>query len=169
MDEKIITTYCLCDDLLHAMHHQEDPQCQMRDAEVLTPALTAACFFRGNLESARWMLKQHDYMPQMLSKSRLNRRLHRLKATLIIVFKLLAHIWKSLNSDSIYVIDSLPIAVCDNIRIKHSRLYTDEQFRGYIPTMTPLFDIRVTPWYVAPAYPREQQEAAYVTSLSDPG
>jgi len=36
------------------------------------------------------MLKQHDYMPQMLSKSRLNRRLHRLKAILIIVFKLLA-------------------------------------------------------------------------------
>jgi hypothetical protein len=114
------------------MHHQEDPQCQMSDAEVLTTAFTAACFFRGNLESARWMLKQHDYMPQMLSKSRLNRRLHRLKAILIIVFKLLAHIWKSLNSDSIYVIDSLPIAVCDNIRIKHSKLYTDEQFRGYI-------------------------------------
>src|SRR5215510_10727169 len=107
MDEKIITTYGLCDDLLHAMHHQEDPQCQMSDAEVLTTAFTAAFFFRGNLESARWMLKQHDYMPQMLSKSRLNR-------------------------DSIYVIDSLPIAVCDNIRIKHSKLYTDEQFRGYI-------------------------------------
>src|SRR5262245_64368264 len=59
MDEKIITTYCLCDDLLHAMHHQEDPQCQMSDAEVLTTAFTAAFFFRGNFESARWMLKQH--------------------------------------------------------------------------------------------------------------
>jgi hypothetical protein len=35
------------------------------------------------------------------------------------------------------------------------------------PTTTSLFDIRVTPRYVAPAYPREQQEAAYVTSLSD--
>ena len=89
MEEKIITTYCLCDDLLHAMHHQEEPQCQMSDAEVLTTAFTAAFFFRGNLESARWMLKQHAYMPQMLSKSRLNRRLPRLKASLIIVFKLL--------------------------------------------------------------------------------
>jgi hypothetical protein len=37
------------------------------------------------------------------------------------------------------------------------------------PTTTPLFDIRVTTRYVAPAYPREQQETAYVTSLSDPG
>jgi hypothetical protein len=35
------------------------------------------------------------------------------------------------------------------------------------PTTTSLFEIRVTTRYVAPAYPREQQEAAYVPSLSD--
>lgn len=132
MDEKIIATYCLCDDLLHALHHQEDPQCQMSDAEVLTTAFTAAFFFRGNLESARWMLKQHAYIPQMLSKSRLSRRLHRLKISLILLFNLLGHVWKTLNDDNVYVIDSLPIAVCDNIRIKHAKLYTEEQFRGYI-------------------------------------
>jgi hypothetical protein len=72
MDEKIIATYCLC----------------VSDAEVLTTALTAALFFRGNLESARWMLKQHDYMPRMLRKSRFSRRLHRLKVPLILLFKL---------------------------------------------------------------------------------
>jgi len=132
MDEKIIATYCLCDDLLHGMHHQEDPQCQMSDAEVLTTAFTAAFFFRGNLESARWMLKQHAYIPQMLSKSRFSRRLHRLKEILILLFKLLGHVWKTLNHDHIYVIDSFPVAACDNIRIKHAKLYTDEQFRGYI-------------------------------------
>ena len=92
MDEKIIATYCLCDDLLHAMHHQEDPQCQMSDAEVLTTAFTAAFFFRGNLESARWMLKQHAYILQMLSKSRFSRRLHRLKMSLILLFDLLGHV-----------------------------------------------------------------------------
>src|SRR5438132_11676409 len=27
--------------------------------------------------------------------------------------------------------DSLPIAVCDNIRIRRSKIYTDEKFRGY--------------------------------------
>jgi hypothetical protein len=37
----------------------------------------------------------------------------------------------------------------------------------YNPTTTSLFDIRVTTRYFSPAYPREQQEAAYVTSLSD--
>jgi hypothetical protein len=37
----------------------------------------------------------------------------------------------------------------------------------FSPTTTFLFDIRVTTRYVSPAYPREQQEAADVTSLSD--
>jgi hypothetical protein len=35
----------------------------MSDAEVMTTALTAALFFRGTLESARVMLKQHGYIP----------------------------------------------------------------------------------------------------------
>jgi hypothetical protein len=55
MDEKIIATYCLCDDLLQAMHHREAPQCKTSDAAVMTTALTAALFFHGNLESARMM------------------------------------------------------------------------------------------------------------------
>jgi hypothetical protein len=38
MDDKIIATFCVCDDLLKAMHHQEDHQCQMNDAEVMTTA-----------------------------------------------------------------------------------------------------------------------------------
>jgi hypothetical protein len=31
------------------------------------------------------------------------------------------------------VIDSLPIAVCDNIRIPRAKLYPEERFRGYLP------------------------------------
>jgi len=134
MDEQIIATYCLCDDLLKARHHHEDPQCQMSDAEVMTTAFTAALFFRGNLESARMMLKQYNYIPHMLSKSRFNRRLHRLRDTFVVLFNLLGQTWKTLNGDSIYLIDSFPIAVCDNIRIPHAKLYTEEEFRGYIPS-----------------------------------
>jgi len=131
MDDKIIATFCLCDDLLKAMHHQEDRQCQMHDAEIMTTAFIAALFFRGNHESARTMLQQHGYIPHMLSKSRFSRRLHRMKELFIVLFDLLGQIWKTLNTDSIYVIDSLPIAVCDNIRIRRSKIYSDENFRGY--------------------------------------
>lgn len=132
MDEQIIATYCLCDELLKAIHHREDPQCQMNDAEVMTTALTAALFFRGKHESARTLLKQQGYVPQMLSKSRFSRRLHRLKEPLVVLFNLLGHLWKTLNVAAIYVIDSLPVAVCDNIRIARSKLYPNKKFRGYI-------------------------------------
>ena len=131
MDDKIIATFCLCDDLLKAKHHQEDHQCQMNDAEIMTTAFIASLFFRGHHESARAMLKQQGYIPHMLSKSQFNRRLHRIKELFIILFNLLGKTWKTLNTDAIYVIDSLPIAVCDNIRIRRSKIYSDENFRGY--------------------------------------
>jgi hypothetical protein len=131
MDDKIIAIFCLCDDLLKTMHHQEDRQCQMNDAEIMTTAFSAALFFRGNHESARAMLKQHGYIPHMVSKSRFSRRLHRIKEIFIIFFNLFAQIWKTLNTDALYVIDSIPIAVCDNIRIRRSKIYAHEDFRGY--------------------------------------
>ena len=131
MDDKIIAIFCLCDDLLKAMHHQEDRQCQMNDAEIMTTAFIAALFFRGNQESARIMLKQHGYVTHMVSKSRFSRRLHRIKEIFIIFFNLLAQTWKTLNTDALYVIDSIPIAVCDNIRIRRSKIYATEDFRGY--------------------------------------
>ena len=103
----------------------------MNDAEIMTTAFIAALFFRGNHESARTMLKQHGYIPHMVSKSRFSRRLHRVKEIFIVFFNLLAQTWKTLNTDAIYVIDSLPIAVCDNIRIRRSKIYSHEDFRGY--------------------------------------
>jgi hypothetical protein len=106
MDETIIATYCLCDDLLKAIRHREALQCQMNDAEVMTTALTAALFFRGNYESARAMLKQHGYIPHILGKSRFSRRLHRLKDLFVLLCNLLGQTWKTLNTDAIYVIDS---------------------------------------------------------------
>src|ERR1700745_2653266 len=131
MDDKIIATFCLCDDLLKAMHHQEDRQCQMNDAEIMTTALTDALLFLRNHQSARAMLKQHGYIPHMVSKSRFSRRLHRIKTLFILFFDLLAQMWKILNTDAVYVIDSIPIAVCDNIRIRRSKIYSHEDFRGY--------------------------------------
>src|SRR5437868_8898790 len=141
MDDKIIATFCLCDDLLKAMHHQENRQCQMNDAEIMTTALVASLFFRGNHESARTMLKQHGYIPHMVSKSRFSRRLHRIKEIFIVFFNLLAQIWKTLNTDAIYVIDSMPIAVCDNIRSCTSplRIIPSAQKPGKMPHLTTLW------------------------------
>lgn len=132
MDTQIITAYCLCDDMLKALHHYEDRQCQMSDAEVMTTAITAVLYFGGNYARACTFLKEQGYIPRMLSASRFNRRLHRIKELFLTLFALLGEHWKDLNTESIYSIDSFPIPVCDNIRIRRARLYTEEHYRGYI-------------------------------------
>lgn len=131
MDLHIIFVYCLCADLLKGLHHQEDPQCQMSDAEVMTTALVAALYFSGRYERAREMLQEQGYIPHMLSKSQFSRRLHRLDFLFVTLFRVLGEHFKDLNPESVYIIDSAPVAVCDNIRIRRNKIYGDEVYRGY--------------------------------------
>jgi len=134
MDERIIAIYCLCDDCLKALHHRDDVQRRMSDAEVMTTAIVAALFFRGNFESGRKYLKENHFIPNMLGKSRFNRRLHRTRDFFLTLFAILGETWKELNAESIYSVDSFPITVCDNYRIRRCKLYRNEAFRGYIPS-----------------------------------
>ncbi|MBA2691752.1 MAG: IS982 family transposase, partial [Rubrobacter sp.] len=72
MEDTITTTYCLCEEVLEAMGHRDDPQARLSTAEVMTIALTASAFFGGNVERSRLFLSEHGYMGSMISKSRLN-------------------------------------------------------------------------------------------------
>jgi Transposase DDE domain len=150
MDDTITTIYCLCDDFLKASHHRrDDPQARLSTAEVMTIPLVAATFFGGNIDKTRLFLHEYGYMPKMLSKSHLNRRIHRIEPTLWrVLFELLARVFKERNDPEFqtYAVDSLPVAVCDNIRIRRCRIYPSEEghdddddgapkkrsFRGYI-------------------------------------
>src|SRR5215213_9477318 len=123
MDTQIVAVFCLCDDMLKALHHVEDNQCQMTDAEVMTTAIIAMLYFRGNFRLASQYLYEHRYIPNMLSRSRFNRRLHRIADLFLTLFLQLGETWKNLNEKSVYVIDSYPIAVCDNYRIPRSKIY----------------------------------------------
>lgn len=132
MDEQIVLLFVLIDDFLKAYGHHEDSQRQMSDAEVLTTALVAMLYFGGRFERARWFMRDQRYVLRMLSKSRFNRRLHQLQSWIQPLFALLAELWKATNQENLYVIDSFPMPVCDNIRISRARIYQDEAFRGYI-------------------------------------
>jgi len=71
------------------------------------------------------------------------------------LFKVLADVHKQLNQSQEYAVDSLPVPVCDNIRIRRCRLYpcpktdkkTDkkpqagEGFRGYIASKKRYFGL----------------------------
>jgi hypothetical protein len=58
--------------MLKALHHREDPQSQVSDAEVMTTAIVAALHFGGNMEKARAHMQEYGYVPKMLGKSRFN-------------------------------------------------------------------------------------------------
>jgi hypothetical protein len=73
VDGQITAIYSLCDDVLKTLHHAEDPQCRMNDAEVMTTAIVAALYFGGNLERARRLLASPTYIPRMLSKATCHR------------------------------------------------------------------------------------------------
>src|SRR5689334_12168645 len=101
MDSQIILIYCLCDDLLRAMRHREDGQCQMSDAEVMTVALVAALYFRGNFALAGRMLTEQGYLRVRLSRSRFSRRVHRVKRLFLTLFAVLSEHFKALNEESV--------------------------------------------------------------------
>jgi Transposase DDE domain len=131
MDSQIVAVYCLCDDLLKGLHHPEDPQCRIFDAEIMTIALVAALHFSGNQAKANRFLYEQGYLSHLLSRSRFNRRLHRIADIFWTVFHVLGETWKDLNERSIYIMDSFPVAVCDNYRIRRCRIYQGEAYRGY--------------------------------------
>ena len=139
MLDEIIAIYAIVEDLLKAIGHQEDCRIVMSDAEVITAALVAARFFNGNQFLACQYLREHGLMPKMLCKSRFSRRWHRLFLPLLDLFDYLAMILKSLNSSSEYMLDSFPVAICDNIRICQSRLVCSEDYRGYIASKKRFF------------------------------
>ena len=129
MIDKIVAIYCLCDDLLKGLHHRQDAQQKMTDAEVMTVAIIAAMYFDGNFVKASEFMT--IYIPGMLSRSRFNRRLHRIEPMLLTLLQCLGEHWKALNIGSVYSIDRFPIPVCDNIRISRSKIYKSEEYRGF--------------------------------------
>lgn len=133
MEDTITTIYCLCEEFLKATGHRDDPQSRLSSAEVMTVALVASAFFGSNIERSRLFLHEHGYMPKMVSKSRLNRRLHAIPTSRReALFGILAAFFKERDTRGEYVVDSFPVPVCDNIRIRRCRLYEGERFRGYV-------------------------------------
>jgi len=122
MINEIISIYVITDDLLKAIHHQEDSRRQMTDAEILTTAIVAAWFFNSNQANARQYLWENGLIPGMLDKSRFCRRLHALSGLMYDLFHQIGMVIKASNTNVEYLLDSFPVAICDNIRISKSRL-----------------------------------------------
>ncbi len=134
MCDSTLAIYCFIDDFLKASGHREDIRTEVTDAEVITIALTAMQHFGGNFERARLVLHELGLIKRLLSRSRFSRRVNRLADLIHRLFHQLGAVFKHLHWESRYVLDSFPIAVCDNIRIKRCRIVQDERYRGKMPS-----------------------------------
>lgn len=136
MCQSTIALYCFIDDLLKAMNHREDVRCQVGDAQVLTTALVAMLDYGGNYQKALTKIGEQNIFSRSLSRSRFSRRLTRLTDLVYLLFHQLGSTIKELNYESRYRLDSFPVPVCDNIRIKRNRLtrktFDKEDYRGVI-------------------------------------
>jgi hypothetical protein len=139
MIEKSIAIYVFIDDLLIKLNHNEPKNRNMSDAELITTVLVSAIYFSGHHEKAMSFMESTGMIPQMLSKSRFNRRLHLVRDLIVDLFFQLSGLIKELNISSEYSIDSFPIHTCDNIRIANSKLIQGKIYRGRKASMRRYF------------------------------
>lgn len=132
MELQIISFYFFADEVLKASHLYDDPQAKMVNAQIITAVLTAAHFFGGNHRKTSNFLKTHGYIPNFLSESHFNRRLHRIPSYIWEkLFSVLAEHFKQTHVSNEYVVDSFPVPICENIRIFRSKILSGEEYRGY--------------------------------------
>lgn len=137
--DKIIGIFCFIDDLLKTSGHYEDSRRQVSDSEVITTAIISSLYFGGHQERSRHFMKMTGFIPRMLDKSRFNSRLHLLRELIYNLFMQVGYYFKYISCELSYVLDSFPVAVCDNIRISRCRLLQGEQWRGKHSSMRRYF------------------------------
>jgi hypothetical protein len=126
MVTKTVAIYVFFDDILKSMNYKEPKSRKVTDAEVATVIHVAAMYFGGNMETAISFVRSTGLMPTMLSRSRFNRRMHRIGELLEELSFHTGETVKSLNISHTYAIDSFPVAACHNIRIPRNRLLKDK-------------------------------------------
>jgi hypothetical protein len=139
MCDSTLAIYCFVDDFLKASGHTEDIRVEVTDSEVITIAISAMLHFGGNFQRARLILHELGLVKRLLSRSRFSRRVTRLADLIYRLFHQLGAVLKELHWESRYLLDSFPVALCDNIRIKGCRIVSDEQYRGVMTSKRRFF------------------------------
>ena len=132
MELYAITTYVIAEELLHALKFFDDSQSQMSNAEVITFAIFTAKFFSGNFKMSRYMCKRSNLFPNLLSCSRLNRRIHNIPwHCWQTIFRFLAHLAKNSEDTCYFAVDSFPVAYCQKNRIDKRKYFLEPCFMGF--------------------------------------
>jgi len=126
--------------ILKLIKHQESSQTKMKDSEVITTAIVAGIYFNGNFQKTLTFFEDYPHFEYVLSKSRFSRRLSKLGSTLSKIMDIIMEYNKNRSKNKEFMIDSFPIAVCDNFRIPRCKIYLDHDlYRGYVSSKRKFF------------------------------
>lgn len=124
MQDTITVVYCVCDEVLKGMGHQDDGQSRVSSAEIMLVPIVAALYYRSNHVLTRQFLLQHHYVKRNLSSSRFGRRLQSIpESAWQMVLAVLSRLFIQANQSGDYAVDSMPVLVCQNARINRCRLF----------------------------------------------
>jgi hypothetical protein len=144
------------------------------DSEVITLSLIADTFFHGHEELMIAFIRQYhrDLFPQVLSRSRFNRRRRMLIAVIEAIRRALSDLLIA-PEDAWRLIDSAPIPVCTYKRSRHCATLAGPEYYSVMPTReAKLFGLRlhvtttltqvIDQWLLVPAAPRDSKMADVV-------
>ena len=124
--------YVISDEVLRLLKVNDDNQSKMSNAEVITFAILTARFFVGNYKKARYFCKRLGLFPDILSNSRLNRRIRNISWTYWqAIFRFLAFLSKNAVDTCYFAVDSFPVSYCQKNRIDKRKRFLDRSFLGF--------------------------------------
>jgi hypothetical protein len=124
--------YVVSEEVLRILKVEDDPQSKMSNAEVITFAILTAKFFSGNYKMARYLCKKLRLFPNILSNSRLNRRIHRISWTYWhAIFRFLSFLFKQADNICYFAVDSFPVSYCQKNRIDKRKRFLEHQYLGF--------------------------------------
>ena len=132
METKVIVAYVVCDDTIKNLKIEDDKQAKMSTSEIMTTAIISTIQYSGNIEKARQFLKSDRYIPNMLSKSQLCRRLNKIELCVwTAVLNKLSLEFSRHNIANEFVVDSCPVPACKLARMNRNKIYQGKQYIGY--------------------------------------
>lgn len=132
MEMYATTVYVIADEVLRILNVKDDPQSKMSNAEVITFAIVSAKFFSGNHKLTRYLCKQLGLFSEILSNSRLNRRIRNIPwSHWLAVFRFLAFLSMKAKDTCYFAVDSFPVAYCEKNRIDKRKRFIDRAYLGF--------------------------------------
>ena len=167
MEAEAIVTYVVSDDTIKFLGVKEDVQTRMSLAEVMTTAIISAIEYSGNIEKARRALKSTRYIPNMLSKSQVNRRLLRIdKGVWDAVLDRLYRECDRYGLCKEFIVDSFPVPACKLARKGRNKIYREKEYIGYCAAKKEFF-LGLKLHMISSAHGNPRQYLLLPASISD--